>query len=419
VRGNNEVEDMTGATRNVQLDGHGVLRIIALGHGRSWTSGRIQTRRYFRAPAGGLLRVTASIRQPDPASGQGYWPAFWLLGPGSWPQHSEIDILEDVNGLSRHSGTLHCGNLTARNPDGTTGSCHEPAGLGTSLLRCTGCQQRFHTYTTSASPPAASSPWPARHGLAWVTMRLTVAGCSGSMPGPDSPASCYLLEADGFRLVLDLGNGAIGALQRYASLDSIDAVCLSHLHADHCLDLCPYYVASTYAPGGPLPPVPVYGPAGTAERVAQAYAHAGPPELARAFSFRTLTGGTREIGPFRVTAARMNHPVETYGFRLEAAGRVLAYSADTGETGALTRLAGEADLLLCEASFQEGPDLPADLHLTARQAAGHAARAGAARLMITHVPPWYDPVRSLEEASAVAYGGPVSLAAPGQSFDVG
>ncbi len=250
-------------------------------------------------------------------------------------------------------------------------------------------------------------------------MRLTVAGCSGSLPGPDSPASCYLLEADGFRLLLDLGNGAIGALQRYARLDSIDAVCLSHLHADHCLDLCPYYVARTYAPGAPLPPVPVYGPAGTAERMAQAYAHAGPAELARAFSFRELAEGTREIGPFRVTTALVNHPVETYGFRLAAAGRVLAYSADTGESAALARLAREADLLLCEASFQEGPDLPADLHLTARQAAEHAARAGAGRLMITHVPPWYDPVRSLEEASAVAYAGPVSLAAPGQSFDVG
>ena len=250
-------------------------------------------------------------------------------------------------------------------------------------------------------------------------MRLTVAGCSGSLPGPDSPASCYLLEADGFRLLLDLGNGAIGALQRYTALDSIDAVCLSHLHADHCLDLCPYYVARTYAPGGPLPPIPVYGPDGTAERMAQAYGHAEPPGMAGAFSFRTLTEGAREIGPFRVTTARMNHPVETYGFRLETAGRVLAYSADTGQTDALVRLARQADLLLCEASFLGGPDLPADLHLTARQAAEHAARAGAGRLMITHVPPWYDPMRSLEEASAVAYSGPASLAAPGQSFEVG
>src|SRR5439155_26384399 len=70
-------------------------------------------------------------------------------------------------------------------------------------------------------------------------MRLTVVGCSGSMPGPHSPASCYLLEAEGFRLVVDLGNGAVGGLQRYSSLNRVDAVALSHLHADHCLDMCP------------------------------------------------------------------------------------------------------------------------------------------------------------------------------------
>ena len=84
-------------------------------------------------------------------------------------------------------------------------------------------------------------------------MRITVIGCSGSFPGPEGPASCYLLEAEGFRLLLDLGNGAVGALQRHASLDSIDAVCLSHLHADHCLDICPFWVARTYSPAGDAP----------------------------------------------------------------------------------------------------------------------------------------------------------------------
>nr|MBA2717467.1 MBL fold metallo-hydrolase [Propionibacteriales bacterium] len=71
-------------------------------------------------------------------------------------------------------------------------------------------------------------------------MKLTVVGCSGSLPGPESAASCYLLEApyEGrtFRLLLDLGSGALGPLQRYADLAAIDAVALSHLHADHCLD---------------------------------------------------------------------------------------------------------------------------------------------------------------------------------------
>ncbi len=147
IFGNHEIETSTRSVRNVHVDGHGTLSITALGHGGSWTSGRIQTRRRFAVPAGGELRVSAAIRQPGPAAGLGYWPAFWLLGPGSWPQHGEIDILEDVNALSRHSGTLHCGNLSQRNPDGTFGPCHEPAGTGTSLLPCAGCQQRFHSYS--------------------------------------------------------------------------------------------------------------------------------------------------------------------------------------------------------------------------------------------------------------------------------
>src|SRR6201981_3231731 len=74
-------------------------------------------------------------------------------------------------------------------------------------------------------------------------MRVTVVGCAGSFPGPDSPASCYLLEAEGFRLVIDLGNGALGVLQRFAGLFDIDAICVSHLHSDHCADLGTYWVA--------------------------------------------------------------------------------------------------------------------------------------------------------------------------------
>ena len=98
-------------------------------------------------------------------------------------------------------------------------------------------------------------------------MRLTVIGCSGSAPGADSPASCYLVEHDGFRLVLDLGNGALGALARYVDPLTIDAVLVSHLHADHCLDLVAYSYALRYHPAGPVRRVPVHGPAGLAERI--------------------------------------------------------------------------------------------------------------------------------------------------------
>src|SRR5215472_2946534 len=249
-------------------------------------------------------------------------------------------------------------------------------------------------------------------------MRLTVIGSSGSFPGPDSPGSCYLVEAEGFRLLLDLGNGALGALQRHCGLYDVDAIALSHLHADHCLDLCSYTVARLYPPDGPRPPIPVYAPAGAEDRIIRAYSLEPGPEVAKAFDFRTLTPGTHRIGPFRVTADHVNHPVETFGFRLEHAGRSLAYSADTGESPALDALARDADLMLCEASFLDGPGLPPGVHLTARQAAEHAARAGARRLVLTHLVPWNDRERSLAEA-AQAYAGPITLAASGQVADLG
>jgi ribonuclease BN (tRNA processing enzyme) len=249
-------------------------------------------------------------------------------------------------------------------------------------------------------------------------VRITVIGCSGSFPGPDGPASCYLLEAEGFRLLLDLGNGAVGALQRHASLDSIDAVCVSHHHADHCLDICPFWVARTYGPDGRLPRIPVYGPEGTARRMAQAYGLDESPGMEEAFDFVTLEPGKREIGPFQITLAHMNHPVETFGFRVEQAGRALAYSADTGTCPALVELASQADVLLCEASFLTRPDPMPDMHLTARQAAEHAARAGVGRLVLTHLVPWNDQQQTLAEASASSFGGPISLAAPGQVIEL-
>ena len=153
IFGTGEVETNTASLSNIHLDGHGGLDIVVLGHGAggipgsAWTSARVRTTRQFGAPAGGEMMVTASIKQPDPADGLGYWPGFWMLGPGQWPEDGEIDIMEDVNGLSREGGTLHCGNLAQRNPDGTFGPCHEGNGVGSGLQPCAGCQQGFHAYT--------------------------------------------------------------------------------------------------------------------------------------------------------------------------------------------------------------------------------------------------------------------------------
>jgi ribonuclease BN (tRNA processing enzyme) len=242
-------------------------------------------------------------------------------------------------------------------------------------------------------------------------VQVSIVGWSGSYPGPDSPASCYLIDTGDFRMVLDLGNGAVGALQRFTGLGDIDAICLSHLHGDHCLDMIGYSVFQNYHPDGPRPRIPVYGPAGTEDRLARALGseHLG---MADAFDFATLAPGTIEIGPLRVTTAHMNHPVETFGFRIEHAGKSLAYSADTGPTDALVRLAVGADVLLSEASFVDGPDLPPDLHLTARQAAGHATRAGVGELVLTHLVAWNDPRVSLAQASEV-FDGSLRLAQSG------
>jgi ribonuclease BN (tRNA processing enzyme) len=248
-------------------------------------------------------------------------------------------------------------------------------------------------------------------------MRVTVIGCAGSFPGPDSPASCYLLEAEGFRLVIDMGNGALGVLQRYAELFGVDAICISHLHADHCIDLQAYWIARQFAPEGPQAVIPVYGPRGTAELAKpnlgpDSDGIAGGPQGQRRFDVRELEPGSFGIGPFLITTERMNHPVETFGFRVEYDGWRLAYSADTGESDALVRLAADADLLLCEASFLDGQDTRPDLHLTARQAAAHAARAGVGKLVLTHLVPWNDRGRTLAEAAA-EYHGPLSLAVSG------
>jgi Ricin-type beta-trefoil lectin domain/Glycosyl hydrolases family 16 len=139
--GTGEIETMTNSTSNVHLDGNGDLGITALGSGGNWTSGRIQTTSAnVGAPAGGELEVTASIEQPNPSSGLGYWPAFWMLGPGQWPENGEIDIMEDVNALSELSGTVHCGTDPG-------GPCNETNGIGSGLRACSGCQTGYHTYT--------------------------------------------------------------------------------------------------------------------------------------------------------------------------------------------------------------------------------------------------------------------------------
>jgi ribonuclease BN (tRNA processing enzyme) len=254
-------------------------------------------------------------------------------------------------------------------------------------------------------------------------MKLTVVGCAGSFPGPASPASCYLLEAehDGrpWRIVVDLGSGALGTLQRYTDPLALDAVVLTHLHADHYLDLNGLYVMHRYRPGPSRPPpIRVAGPAGTAQRLSLAY-YGRVVSMAKHFRFETVSDGKPLcVGPFSITPSRMNHPVEAYGYRVRADGQVVALTGDTDTCPALVSLMAGADLVLADSAFVDGRDPERDIHLTGSRAAAAAVEAGGVkRLMLTHIPSWNDPEVCRAQAAAV-WPGDVEVARAGKTYKI-
>jgi ribonuclease BN (tRNA processing enzyme) len=250
-------------------------------------------------------------------------------------------------------------------------------------------------------------------------VKVTVLGCSGSLPGPDSPASGYLIEEDDYRLVLDMGQGAFGALQRHVKPTEVDAIVVSHLHADHCIDLTAYVVALRYGgegyrATGPESRIPLIGPSGTRDRIGAAYDPlARKLGLHELFGFSTPASG--ELGPFALSFATVNHPIPTWAVRITSGDRSFVYSADTGESPELVTLAHGADLFLCEATFGPDDEYVPDLHLTGRQAGEHANKAGVDRLVVTHVPPWTSREVQAQEA-ADAFQGVVEIATPGAEF---
>ncbi|MBE1575717.1 MBL fold metallo-hydrolase [Streptomyces sp. WAC 05977] len=241
-------------------------------------------------------------------------------------------------------------------------------------------------------------------------MRLTILGCSGSIPGPNAAASGYLIEADGFVLGLELGNGTLARLQALRDPFDLDALILSHLHPDHCADVSALTVLRRYHPALPYPArprrLPVYGPSDVRERLTYAYAanedERATTDLTDVFAFETLRCEPMKIGPFEVTAVPVDHPTPAFGLRFAHGGKTLAYTGDTGVCDNLTDLAGGADVLLSEASWTDSPDRPAGVHLSGKEAGELGRKAGVGRLLLTHVAPWTDRDAVLAEA-AVAF----------------
>lgn len=261
-------------------------------------------------------------------------------------------------------------------------------------------------------------------------MRLVVVGCAGSFPSAGSAASCYLLQADGpddeggtrtWNLVLDLGNGSVGPLQRHVDPAVVDAVALSHLHADHVADMVVLNVMLRYHPRGARQrTLPVHGPEGMRERLSQLAGHDPATDCCPAMDLHTWQAGVPvRVGPFTIEPVPVEHPVPAYGLRVTGPsstdpGRTvtLAFTGDTDECPGLDDLATGADLLLAEAAYLESVPAPRGVHLTGRRAGQAATRGGSHRLVLTHLVAWNDPAETLAEARAV-YDGPAELAHPG------
>jgi len=249
-------------------------------------------------------------------------------------------------------------------------------------------------------------------------MRLHVLGSSGGYARADNPCTGFLLEAGEARLWLDAGHGTFSALRRVADFRHLDAVVLSHLHPDHCVDLYALHVALLWGEGKGVR-LPLYAPPGSREVLIPLLFEDGAKKFDAAFDYRVIDEGMEtEIAGVRASFLRTQHPIHTLAMRLEAQGGVLTYSADSGPETDLAALARGSDLALFEATYQEGhPGAP--VHISATEAAERAVRAGAGRLALTHIWPPLDPRVSLEEATAVAGGLPVVNAEPGGVLEIG
>ena len=253
-----------------------------------------------------------------------------------------------------------------------------------------------------------------------TTMSLTVLGASAATQNPGGACSSYLVRGEGTALALDMGSGAFGRLQAHIAPAEVDAVFISHMHADHILDLIPYRYYLAFSSGEIGRPRLLLPPSGheTLLRVS-ALQDPAPTFFSDVFDVAEYDPARPlVIGGLTVAFYPMRHIAHTYGLRISGAAETtgtLAYSADSGPCQGLLDVARDVDLFLCENANAEDSAYP--LHLTPRQAATYTRDAGVHRLLLTHR--WY--TYGLDEAVRAAAGvfdGPVSIAREGDTYAV-
>jgi ribonuclease BN (tRNA processing enzyme) len=247
---------------------------------------------------------------------------------------------------------------------------------------------------------------------------VVVLGAHGTWPSAGGATSGLLIRHGHHHLLLDLGTGTVARLQEHVDLFDVHGVVISHSHPDHVTDLYTYLLARLFSPERP-PMIPLYLAPKILERFTPLLADdSGDMKVAEAFDLSVVNPRTEvDVGPFHVTTAPMAHSVPTIGVRVEADGAAMAYSADTGPTEELVRLAAGCDVLVAEASWQDdGLDRP-PIHLTAGEAGQAAGKAGCRAVVLTHIRPYLDRDRSREEAVG-AFDGEVVVATEGLTVEV-
>ncbi len=246
-----------------------------------------------------------------------------------------------------------------------------------------------------------------------ATLRLTVAGSAAAWSRePGHASSSYLLELGRRAIVLDLGQGAFSALSAFRDPARLDAVLVSHLHPDHCIDLVPlrHYLRFGCIPARSLM---LHAPADLPARID---ALTGQPDFLGELVGPPLEGGDFEVAGFAVAVAPVLHVGPSYAFRVAPAASPdapgLVYSGDVGRVEDVLPLIREGDTLLIEASFADGPIEEGPNHLNAQEAARAAVEGRASRLILTHILDGYDRTAALEAARRV-FPGESLLAEPG------
>jgi ribonuclease BN (tRNA processing enzyme) len=264
-------------------------------------------------------------------------------------------------------------------------------------------------------------------------LRITVLGKSPSYTDAGGACSGYLVEEDGTCLLLDCGNGVFSKLRLFRDYTAVDAVVISHLHADHFLDLVPYAYALTYAPrqqpvpvdrwpGTEHPARPVlYAPHGATQTFRRVVGAWGNEDLIEnAFELREYgPGDVLEVGPMRLRFHEVPHFLPTCAIDVTStngSGR-FTYGADSAPTEELVRFADGTDLLMIEATLPRPEDSAPRGHLTAAEAGEHGSKARVRRLVLTHISDELDEGWARAEAEK-AFGGPVDVAREGAVFVV-